>query len=145
MAQAEAFGRMQPRLEIQINSGIISGQHERAGDRHQIVKPGQFFSRIHVEDIGQVLEAVDDGDLPPFLPGQYLTFKAPPDADGKARTRCYSLSDIGDGRRYRISVKSNADQTTVAVLNASGQPETGSRPVQLGTAVSRNPAMIAPR
>lgn len=25
--------------------------------------------------------------------------------------------------RYRISVKSNADQTTVAVLNASGQPE----------------------
>ena len=51
------------------------------------------------------LQAVDDGDLPPFLPGQYLTFKAPPDADGKARTRCYSLSDIGDGRRYRISVK----------------------------------------
>ena len=26
--------------------------------------------------------------------------------------------------RYRISVKSNADQTTVAVLNANGQPET---------------------
>ncbi len=51
------------------------------------------------------LEAVDGGELPPFLPGQYLTFKAPPAADGKARTRCYSLSDNGDGRRYRISVK----------------------------------------
>lgn len=51
------------------------------------------------------LEAVDGGELPPFLPGQYLTFKAPPATEGKARTRCYSLSDIGDGRRYRISVK----------------------------------------
>lgn len=51
------------------------------------------------------LKAVDGGELPPFLPGQYLTFQAPPAADGKARSRCYSLSDTGDGRRYRISVK----------------------------------------
>jgi len=51
------------------------------------------------------LEAVDGGEVPPVLPGQYLTFKAPPAADGKARTRCYSLSETGDGRHYRISVK----------------------------------------
>ena len=51
------------------------------------------------------LQAADDGSLPTFLPGQYLSFKAPAAADGKARTRCYSLSETSNDPHYRISVK----------------------------------------
>lgn len=45
--------------------------------------------------------------LPPFLPGQYLTFHLPADAskpDAKV-VRCYSLSDRPREEYYRVSVK----------------------------------------
>ena len=54
------------------------------------------------------LEPVDGAPLPPFLPGQFLTFSlAIPDAQGIPRTisRCYSLSAGPDAGRYRITVK----------------------------------------
>jgi ferredoxin-NADP reductase len=50
----------------------------------------------------------DRQDLPPFLPGQYLTFKLDiPLANGgtEAVTRCYSLSDAPRANGYRVSVK----------------------------------------
>jgi ferredoxin-NADP reductase len=50
----------------------------------------------------------DGQSLPPFLLGQYLTFKLDiPLADGSAEsvTRCYSLSDAPSSNGYRISVK----------------------------------------
>ncbi len=44
--------------------------------------------------------------LPPFMPGQYLTFQLRIPGHPKPLVRCYSLSDApGQGDRYRISVK----------------------------------------
>ena len=58
------------------------------------------------------LEPVDGTALPPFLPGQYLTFSLPvvggdpgmAVAD-RTVTRCYSLSDRPESSHYRITVK----------------------------------------
>jgi ferredoxin-NADP reductase len=58
------------------------------------------------------LEPIDGRPLPEFRPGQFLTFSlqvdgAGDDAQGGARaiTRCYSLSDRPDPKRYRITIK----------------------------------------
>jgi len=58
------------------------------------------------------LAPVDGMALPPFLPGQFLTFSLPAvgrtiAAAGTATsiTRCYSLSDRPDAAAYRITVK----------------------------------------
>ncbi len=55
-----------------------------------------------------ILEPVDGAPLPPFKPGQFLTFSLDvPEASGDARTvtRCYSLSDRPDPRCYRVTIK----------------------------------------
>jgi ferredoxin-NADP reductase len=69
------------------------------------------------EDAGQTqcsfhLRPIDGVPLPPFQPGQYLTFslKVPDGATGvpggeRTITRCYSLSDRPDAMAYRITVK----------------------------------------
>jgi ferredoxin-NADP reductase len=61
------------------------------------------------QDICSFHLAPQDGrDLPPFLPGQYLTFKLDiPMAQGDtdAVTRCYSLSDAPRPNGYRVSIK----------------------------------------
>lgn len=67
----------------------------------------------HLEDAAQsqcsfVLVPVDGRPLPPFKPGQFLTFSLDVTSeDGAPRsiTRCYSLSDRPDPSRYRITVK----------------------------------------
>ncbi|MBC2600860.1 ferric reductase-like transmembrane domain-containing protein [Puniceicoccus vermicola] len=51
------------------------------------------------------LEPVDGQPLPPFLPGQYLTFKFEVPGQAKPVLRCYSLSDAPAQDHYRISVK----------------------------------------
>jgi ferredoxin-NADP reductase len=58
------------------------------------------------------LEPVDGVSLPPFLPGQFLTFSlqvadgaAPPARAQRAIVRCYSLSDRPDPRHYRVTIK----------------------------------------
>jgi uncharacterized protein len=54
------------------------------------------------------LEPADGVPLPPFVPGQFLTFALTiVDAKGAKRTltRCYSLSDRPEPARYRITVK----------------------------------------
>lgn len=48
------------------------------------------------------LSPVDGAPLPPFLPGQFLTFLLP--VAGSV-TRCYSLSDAPDPARYRVTIK----------------------------------------
>ena len=66
--------------------------------------------------IGKVLEANDlcsfylaphDGQaLPPYLPGQYLTFQFMPQGSERPVTRCYSLSDSPTHPDYyRVTVK----------------------------------------
>ena len=58
------------------------------------------------------LEPVDGVALPPFRPGQFLTFMLQvagtdgPHPDGQRTiTRCYSLSDRPDPKEYRVTIK----------------------------------------
>lgn len=54
------------------------------------------------------LHPEDGQPLPPFKPGQFLTFKlALPSVAGapKPLTRCYSLSDAPNAEGYRVSIK----------------------------------------
>jgi ferredoxin-NADP reductase len=55
-----------------------------------------------------VLVADDGAPLPPYKPGQFLTFRLDiPKADGTPEqvVRCYSLSDAPQADRYRVSIK----------------------------------------
>jgi ferredoxin-NADP reductase len=50
------------------------------------------------------LEPVDGAALPPFKPGQFLTFELAIDTQQNL-TRCYSISQQPDSQHYRITVK----------------------------------------
>ncbi len=62
---------------------------------------------METDDICSFYLAPHDGKpLPPFEPGQYLTFQVHPAGQPKAVTRCYSLSDSPNHPdRFRVSVK----------------------------------------
>ena len=51
------------------------------------------------------LEPHDGRKLPPFLPGQYLTFQLAVPGYAKALVRCYSLSDCARDTHYRVTIK----------------------------------------
>jgi len=51
------------------------------------------------------LKPHDGKPLPPFRPGQYLTFQVTPPGAAKAITRCYSLSDCARPSHYRVTIK----------------------------------------
>ena len=53
------------------------------------------------------LEPVDQAALPPFKPGQFLTFQLPIEVAGTTRDtiRCYSLSDRPTQGAYRVTIK----------------------------------------
>jgi ferredoxin-NADP reductase len=54
------------------------------------------------------LVPVDGQPLPPFKPGQFLTFSLDVTVQGQGPrriTRCYSLSDRPDAARYRVTIK----------------------------------------
>jgi hypothetical protein len=67
------------------------------------------------------LAPVDGAELPPFKPGQFLTFTLQLASSGgnpasqRAITRCYSLSDQPDPAHYRVTIK--------RVPAPSGQPD----------------------
>ena len=67
----------------------------------------RIASRVY-EDIKQsqcsfYLEPVDGLRLPPFKPGQFLTFQL--DSSTQTTTRCYSLSDRPSAKHYRVTIK----------------------------------------
>jgi uncharacterized protein len=69
------------------------------------------------------LEPVDGVSLPPFKPGQYLTFSlqiAEPGVAAESQTRpitrCYSLSDQPASEHYRITVKRALAPASLPVL-----------------------------
>ena len=70
-------------------------------------------ARKTMEDAAQTICSFElvpqDGQaLPPFLPGQYLTFNLDiPTASGATQTvvRCYSISNAPDRSHYRVSIK----------------------------------------
>jgi ferredoxin-NADP reductase/MOSC domain-containing protein YiiM/ferredoxin len=91
-----------------------------------------------------LLEPTWDGMKPAAAPGQYLTLRIRPDGDERQLTRSYSLSDLPDERRYRISVKregagschlhehvSVGDLLDVAAPRGSFVLHEGTRPVVL--------------
>lgn len=47
----------------------------------------------------------DGKPLPPFKPGQYLTFALTVPGQAKQVVRCYSLSDISRTKHYRVTIK----------------------------------------
>jgi ferredoxin-NADP reductase len=51
------------------------------------------------------LEPHDQRPLPPFEPGQYLTFRLNIAGQTKSVIRCYSLSDAPDPARFRVTIK----------------------------------------
>jgi len=68
----------------------------------------QVIDRVmETDDICSFYLAPHDGKrLPPFEPGQYLTFQVHPEGQPKPVTRCYSLSDSPNHPdRYRVSIK----------------------------------------
>jgi nitric oxide dioxygenase len=58
------------------------------------------------EIVSLYLAPADGGSLPPFQAGQYIGLRLL--LDGEEQRRNYSLSALGDGREYRISVKREA-------------------------------------
>lgn len=62
-----------------------------------------------VDEAGNIcslyLQPHDRKPLPPFKPGQYLTFQFRVPGSDKPVVRCYSLSDAPDSTRYRVSIK----------------------------------------
>jgi ferredoxin-NADP reductase len=66
-------------------------------------------TRREFEDAAQTqcsfyLEPTDGAALPPFLPGQFLTFELKTD-EARTITRCYSLSDRPLSAGYRVTIK----------------------------------------
>ncbi len=55
--------------------------------------------------VSLVLEPVDDRPLTVPLPGQFVVLRLHPKADAPPILRSYSLSDLPDAGRYRISIK----------------------------------------
>ncbi|MBN8488215.1 MAG: 2Fe-2S iron-sulfur cluster binding domain-containing protein [Burkholderiales bacterium] len=51
------------------------------------------------------LQPVDGQPLPPFRPGQFLTFSLDLPGQERALTRCYSLSDAPQPSHYRVTIK----------------------------------------
>ena len=84
-------------------SGAWQGWREFRVARRVLEDPARSQCSFH-------LEPVDGLPLPPFKPGQFLTFSLSiPNSDGtgarRAVTRCYSLSDRPRADGYRITVK----------------------------------------
>lgn len=74
-------------------------------------RPFRVLRRVIEDEAGQVCSfylAPEDGQpLPPYKPGQFLTFRLDAAAmpGGAPLTRCYSLSDAPHPDHYRVSIK----------------------------------------
>ncbi len=87
------------------------------GSRDFLVTARTYEDPAHTQ-CSFTLSPVDGVALPPFKPGQFLTFSFAVDGpDAPARiVRCYSISDTPDPARYRITVK--------RAVPAPGTPDT---------------------
>ncbi len=113
-------------LIAQVAALLLSGYYRRWRQNKQQPQDGETtgkaagwsglrefeVKRRVVEDTdGQIcsfyLAPLDGEPLPPFKPGQYLTFRLDMEgADGGGTiTRCYSLSDRPGSDHYRVTIK----------------------------------------
>lgn len=88
------------RTPAQKANGAWSGYREFRVQRKEFEDPSRSICSFY-------LVPVDGQPLPPFKPGQFLTFRINVDArtDAKPIIRCYSLSDAPDPGCYRVSIK----------------------------------------
>src|SRR5271167_1872656 len=90
------------------NAGLASPQ--------QIITAAPGFLPLKVAEMDResssvvslVLEPVDGRPLTVPLPGQFVVLRLRPEADAPPILRSYSLSDLPDSGRYRISIKEEA-------------------------------------
>lgn len=92
--------------------GLLADQRRFERERSQLSWDGFRKFRIvekkpECADICSFLLAPHDGKpLPPYLPGQYLTFQLHIPGQPKPLIRCYSLSDRpGHSDHYRVTIK----------------------------------------
>ena len=97
-------------LRYRTDALLVESKSER--DRVELSWNGFRKFEIHrivseAKDINSFYLAPHDGrPLPPFLPGQYLTFQLKIPDLGKPLVRCYSLSDSPNHPDYyRVSIK----------------------------------------
>ena len=65
-----------------------------------------YRKQREVEGVHSFYLAPHDGkNLPPFLPGQFLTFELKIPEQTKSVIRCYSLSDSPNADYYRVTIK----------------------------------------
>jgi ferredoxin-NADP reductase len=109
MAQLHQDEREMLRARLDLIASPIA---KVANDKSQAAWSG--FRKFRIE--GKVLEAEhccsfylaphDGRPLPPYLPGQYLTFRLQVPGQPREITRCYSLSDSPDhSDYYRVTIK----------------------------------------
>ena len=96
-------------LRRRVEGETAQRQFER--DRETAVWSGmrKFRLREKIDEGGRVcsfyLVPHDGKPLPPFYPGQYLTFQLNIPGQAKPIIRCYSLSDSANPDYYRVSIK----------------------------------------
>ena len=113
--QRLAYERRHQRLAIDamVHRVAAESAHSRVAYERAALSWGgtrKFRVAQRVEEGGDIcsfhLVAHDGKALPPFHPGQYLTFSLPVPGQAKPVIRCYSLSDSPLERdHYRVSVK----------------------------------------
>src|SRR5271169_6564518 len=105
------------------NAGLASSE--------QMTTPGPGFRPLRVARMDResssvvslVLEPVDGRPLTVPLPGQFVVLRLRPQADAPPVLRSYSLSDLPDAGRYRITIKE--EPAGIASTYLSTQLRTG--------------------
>ena len=98
-------------LRIRAESALQALQNEK--ERVELGWNGSRKFEIHhkqleVEGVHSFDLVPHDGKkLPPFLPGQFLTFELKIPGHAKPVIRCYSLSDCPNPYKYRVTIKKN--------------------------------------
>ena len=96
------------RLELMVQTAMI--QHQEAEQSKLVWNGYRKFTVAQkvceCEDVFSFYLKPHDGKpLPPFKPGQYLTFSLSLPGQSKPLVRCYSLSDCARTDHYRVTIK----------------------------------------
>jgi ferredoxin-NADP reductase/MOSC domain-containing protein YiiM len=123
-------GALEALLRQMAQSGPHTGNPGLASPEQMVTAAPGFrplkVARIDHESssvVSLVLEAVDGRILTVPLPGQFVVLRLRPKPDAPPVLRSYSLSDLPDGGRYRISIKQ--EPQGIASTYVSTQLRTG--------------------
>lgn len=108
LAVAIIIWRRNPPEAVRVTPVVSSRRSEAAWDGLRAFRViGRTYEDLAYTQCSFTLSSVDKAPLPPFKPGQFLTFSLAVDgSETPARViRCYSLSDTPDPDHYRITVK----------------------------------------